>query len=87
MPKLTSCQSKLTPAQTVVSISKDWIAYIGIDYAIQSRQQTTPSHEESHSYTLKCPDCGQYFNRKDSMIHHRLIHTFRLPSYTGRTRT
>ena len=25
-------------------------------------------HEESHNYTITCPVCGQYFNRRESML-------------------
>ena len=31
-------------------------------------------HEESHNYTITCPVCGQYINRRESMLRHRTLH-------------
>ena len=39
-----------------------------------SRPDNKKRHEESHNYTITCPVCGQYSNRRESMLHHRALH-------------
>ena len=31
-------------------------------------------HQQSHDYTITCPVCGQYFNRRENMLRHRALH-------------
>jgi DNA-directed RNA polymerase subunit RPC12/RpoP len=31
-------------------------------------------HEKSHNYTITCPVCGRYFNRRENMLRHRALH-------------
>ena len=31
-------------------------------------------HEESHTYTITCPICGQFCNRRENMLRHRTLH-------------
>ena len=39
-----------------------------------SRPDRKKRHEESHNYTITCPVCGQYINRRESMLRHRTLH-------------
>jgi hypothetical protein len=39
-----------------------------------SRPDNKKRHQESHDYAITCPACSQYFNRRESMLHHRALH-------------
>jgi len=44
---------------------------IAVGYAAKSStDQTTERHEATHSYSLTCVVCGQYFNKLDSLARH-----------------
>ena len=39
-----------------------------------SRLDIKKRHEESHSYTITCRVCGNFFNRRESILRHRALH-------------